>query len=124
MRMEHWFYEIPLRVRSLFRRTRVEQELDEELQYHLERKTEEFLAQGLTPDAAHKAALRAMDGLTHCKEECRESRGVHLIENAVQDVRYGVRVLRKVSGIHGGRGPDAGARESALTPWYSASSTG
>lgn len=47
MQIEHWLYTIPLRLRSLFRRTRVEQELDEELQYHLERKTEEFVAQGM-----------------------------------------------------------------------------
>jgi hypothetical protein len=40
MRMEHWLFEVPLRLRSLFRRQRVEQDLDEELQYHLERKTE------------------------------------------------------------------------------------
>lgn len=39
MRVEHWFYTIPLRLRSLFRRRHVEQELDEELRYHLEQKT-------------------------------------------------------------------------------------
>ena len=99
MRMEHWLYEIPLRLRSLFRRTRVEQELDEELQYHLEQRTEEYLAQGLTPAQAQRAALRAMDGLTQCKEECRESRGVTLIENAVQDIRYGLRVLAQSPGF-------------------------
>lgn len=38
MRLERWIYTIPLRLRSLFRRDRVEQELDEELRYHLERK--------------------------------------------------------------------------------------
>ena len=43
MRIEHWIYALPLRLRSLFRRQRVESDLDEELQYHLERKTEEFL---------------------------------------------------------------------------------
>ena len=37
MRMEHWIYAVPLRLRSLFRRKRVEQDLDEELQYHLDR---------------------------------------------------------------------------------------
>ena len=49
MRIEHWFYSLPLRLRSLFRRRRVEQDLDEELQYHLERKIEEFVAQGMAP---------------------------------------------------------------------------
>ena len=46
MRLEHWFYTMPLRLRSLFRRRQVEAELDEELQYHLERKIEEHIAQG------------------------------------------------------------------------------
>ena len=41
MRMEHWVYTIPLRLRSLFRRRQVDRDLDEELQYHVERKTEE-----------------------------------------------------------------------------------
>ena len=95
MRMEHWFYALPLRLRSLFRRRWVEQELDEELQYHLERKMEEYIAQGLTPEQARQAALRAMDGLTQRKEECRDMRGVNAIDNTVRDVRYSLRVLAK-----------------------------
>ena len=60
MRLEHWKYTIPLRLRSLFRRNRVEQELDEELHYHLERKTEELCAQGMSVEDARRRALRAM----------------------------------------------------------------
>ena len=59
MRMEHWLYSLPLRFRSLFRGRRVEQDLDDELQYHLERNTEEYIARGLTPEQARWAALRA-----------------------------------------------------------------
>ena len=95
MRIEHWLYEAPLRVRSLFRRRQVEQELDEELQYHLELKTEEYIAQGLPAEEARYAALRAMDGLAQRKEECRDTRGLNLIEDAVRDIRYGLRILAK-----------------------------
>jgi predicted permease len=99
MRIEHWFYALPLRLRSLFRRQRVEQDLDEELQYHLERKIEEYIAQGLTPEQSRYAALRAMDGLTQRKEECRDMRGISAIENTVHDIRYSLRVLAKSPGF-------------------------
>src|ERR1051326_5048807 len=95
MRIEQWFYAAPLRFRSLFRRKRVEQELDEELQYHLERKTEEYIAQGMTPEESRYAALRAMEGLTQHKEECRDTRGLNAVENTVRDLRYSLRILAK-----------------------------
>jgi predicted permease len=99
MRFEHWFYTAPLRLRSLFRRRQVEQELDEELRYHLEQKIEQYSAQGLAPGDARRAALRAMDGLTQRKEECRDAWGVNLIDNFIQDVRYSLRALAKAPGF-------------------------
>ena len=95
MRLEHWLYAIPLRLRSLFRRQLVEQELDEELRYHLQRKTEEYLTQGMPLEEARHAALRAMDGLEQRKEDCRDTRQVNWVYDFVQDVRFGLRMLRK-----------------------------
>jgi predicted permease len=96
---EHWTNLARLRLRSLFRRGRVEQELDEEIRNHLEQRIAFERARGLNPEEARYAALRAMDGMSQRKEECRQTRGVSLIETTLQDVRYGWRVLAKSPGF-------------------------
>ncbi len=57
MRAEHWIYTLPLRVRSLFRRQQVEQELDEELAYHLEQRAREFVGKGLSAEDARTGCV-------------------------------------------------------------------
>src|ERR1700752_1976092 len=99
MRMEHWRYILPLRLKSLFRRGRVERELDEELQFHLEHKVEEGLARGLSPDEARRRALRAMGGLDPGKEEIRDARRIHWFTDFVDDVRYAIRSLRRTPAL-------------------------
>ena len=99
MRLEHWFYTVPLRLRSLFRRGQVEAELDEELRYHLERQIEVNTAAGMSVEEARYAALRAMHGLDQRKEECRDMRRVRLIEDFWQDFRFSLRSLLKRPGF-------------------------
>src|SRR5215468_1801945 len=95
MRLKHWFYTIPLRLRSIFRRSQVEQELDEELRFHLEYRIRTEIASGNTPEQARSIALRAMEGLEQRKEECRDMRQVNVVDNLVRDVRYAVRALAR-----------------------------
>jgi hypothetical protein len=90
-----FLYRLSLRLRSLFKRNRVEQELTEELRFHLEKLNEEKVARGMTPEEARYAALRELGGLDQIKEECRDMRRVNYVENFVQELRYGLRILRK-----------------------------
>ena len=99
MRIEHWWFKLPLRLKSIFRRRRVENELDEELQFHLEQKIEEGIAEGLSPEEARYRALRAMGGLEQRKEEIRDTRRIHWLTDFVDDVRYAVRSLRRTPGL-------------------------
>jgi len=93
--MSPWrfIYTVPLRLRSLFRHHRVEEELDEEFRFHVERRIEQEIARGATPADARRAALRAIEGLEQRKEECRDMRGTQYIEQFLRDIRYAWRSL-------------------------------
>ncbi len=88
-----------LRLRSFFSRNKVEHELEEELRYHLERQVDENIAAGMTPDEARYAALRSIRDIEQRKEQCRDARGVNVIDNASQDFRYAIRGLHKNPGF-------------------------
>jgi putative ABC transport system permease protein len=95
VRLLRFLYTAPLRLRSLLRREQVESDLDEEFQYHLERQIEANIAKGMPAHEARYAALRTMGGIEQQKEKCRDARRVSLIEDLVNDLRYGLRVLAK-----------------------------
>jgi hypothetical protein len=99
MRLKHWWFTAPLRLKSILLRRRVEGELDEELQFHLEHKIEEGIAQGLSPEEARYRAVHAMGGLDQRKEEMRDMRRIHWLTDFVDDVRYAIRSLRRTPGV-------------------------
>ena len=99
MRPEHWLYTIPLRLRSLFRWAQADQELDDELREHLERRTEEYVAKGMAAEEASRRARRDLGGIEQTKEKCRDARRVNWIEDFVQDLHFGLRILRKSPGF-------------------------
>jgi len=94
-----WYYKLPLRLHSLFWKTKADQELNDEMQFHLQSQIEEYIAQGMDPVEARHAALRSLGGLEQVKELCRDMRQVNFIEDFLQDLRFGFRVLRRSPGF-------------------------
>ena len=102
MRLERWLFTLPLKLRDLFRRRQVDQEIDDEIRYHLEQKIEEYVARGMTPEDARFASLRAFGGLEYRKEDLRDQRGVWgllWLEGSWQDLQYAGRMLAKNPGF-------------------------
>jgi predicted permease len=88
-----------LRLRSLFGRRKVEAELEAELQFHLDALTEESIAKGEPPAEARRLARRQMGNVVRFEEECRDLRGVNVMENIGRDLRYAARALHRSAGF-------------------------
>ena len=83
------------RLRGLFLKRNLEQELADEIQSHLEMQIEDNLRKGMSPDEARYAALRKFGGVDQVKETYRDRRGLPFLETLLRDLRYGGRMLRR-----------------------------
>ncbi len=92
--MRRWIYTVPLRLRSLLQWGQADQDLDEELAYHLTQRTEQLVAEGLTPRDARETARREWRGVDQIKEECRDMRKVNFLQDLAADIRHGMRQMR------------------------------
>jgi putative ABC transport system permease protein len=86
---------LPLRLRTLILKSRVEQELDEELQFHLESQVDQLISRGSSLKEARTMALKAMGGVDRQKERCREVRAGQWLALVGADVAFGWRQLMK-----------------------------
>jgi predicted permease len=93
------FSDLRVRFRSLFRRTAVTHEIDQELQFHLEQQMEKHLRAGLTTEQAQRRLRLEFGGLTQIKGDCQEARGVSFVEHIGQDVRYAMRMFGRTPGF-------------------------
>src|SRR5215510_11170600 len=85
--------------RRLWLRKKMEEELEKELRFHLDQHTADLIAQGLDPEEARRRARLSLGGHEHLKEQCRDARGTRWLEDLLQDLRYGARMLLKNSGL-------------------------
>src|SRR5262245_37857120 len=84
-----------LRVRALAFPRRVEDELDEELAFHIERETQKHLADGLSFPAARARALSRFGPVPLAGDQCRDARGIAFVDALVRDVSYAFRTFRR-----------------------------
>ena len=94
-----WWRWIGGTIRSLFRKAELDRELDAELRVYLDLLTEEKIKAGLTPQQARRQARLELGGMEQVKIKVREVRFGTTLETVWQDVRYGLRMLRKNSGF-------------------------
>jgi len=93
--MKRWTQVVALRVRSLLRRSAVDRDLDKEMQFHLDERSAELIAEGVSADEARRIARREFGSTASIAQQCRETRRVNFLQNLAQDLRYASRNVIK-----------------------------
>src|SRR5215472_1360000 len=88
-----------LRLRALVFWRRVEEELDDELGFHLAMETRKYIARGMPGEEAERLARVQFGGLEQVREECRTVRGTELVSTLAQDVRFALRSFSRSPGF-------------------------
>ena len=83
----------------LFRRSRMEEQLEKELRFHLEEHENAVIARGHSPAEARREARLALGGPEQVKEKCRDARGTRWAEELLQDTSYALRTFRQKPGF-------------------------
>src|SRR6266403_677260 len=97
--MRELFRTLIHRLAALFRRGRLEDDLDAELRSHLEMAVELNLRKGMSAEEARREAYGEFGGVEQTKELYRDQRGLPMIETTLQDLRFGFRMLRRSPGF-------------------------
>src|SRR4029453_5185439 len=83
------------RIHALWRRDAMADEIREEMESHLQMKADELVDRGLGPEEARRVARQTFGNLTVLRDQGYDVRGAGLLETVAQDIRYGIRSLRK-----------------------------
>ena len=87
--------DLTLRARALLVPNRAERDLDDELQFHIERETRKLIEEGLSAEEARVQGTSAFGSTTVAADECRDERGTAFIDNTIGDLQYALRTFRR-----------------------------
>ncbi len=87
--------DLNLRIRALIAPNRVEQDLQDELSFHIESEARKLIDQGIPPDLARARARARFGSTAGVADECRDQRGIGFVDNTIRDVRFALRSFRR-----------------------------